>query len=852
MPGFDEQTKHLIAELHAAWTHGATIATYAKLRDELLKEHIRAELRVATLSAVVKIACPHIAVGIERDKKWNVLFEVAQNIDEDKEQHEKSSLGKRKRSTCGEVTRIRNLALISALWSPAVVEYYGWDQAARGHMKLLRACALRFPRFRDDFCFRLNFVLLERHCKAISSGQGKNLGEARLQPHIDLDAKRLESIQIDQDRLAEWIANRDGAVPIDEQGTLLKDCRANHFFMYLLDVDCMGMIKVRHLDDRYPPSNAFPPFVDDSLERINEICISDGYGSPPPQPFHLQDPTESWTFSDDHNIRSPLNQVNVDLRSCSGIERDLQLPSAVFAGFDITLQSNSCLASFLDLDPAGAPNAGQLRDSFDLCYAEDSRRHESIDLTNIEEGTNWAAAAAYQAQTVYPSPVSLNPCDASDNWCQSTNSPSSTPSTVVGSREEVREYRRARLTIMDPVSPTAAPRYLEEILHNKHHVLLAAYLGVISCRKTVDPVGSPRWVRGQWFTSRTRWAKVWTPPDCDLPPGTASRECDAEILYYTSQDFVRASQDGKTFFKPVVIREQFSDVGMHTCSGFAGILLDTNRKSRIEVGSLDIETVNSMDLEKFVEILRKPEGSDTGLCNRSPHDIAKSHRPLFTLTPRYRLLECLIEKTRMTFHDETSGSVPKILGDAIDFNAVGLPGCFSGAQVNALGGTWIRNLQGIKFWMIIPEEEMEAEWKSFAASGNKWLPGGKQRLVVLEQDDVIFLPPGMLAVFAVHCPTTSLVQGALFWDELNLTPTLQAIDWMETHQASKAKSSLSQLSLAGEGLRQLLVEQPHRFSNSFLPEGTRISPERLSQLSEIISSARFLPSLCTSVYAEGL
>ncbi len=77
MPGFDERTKNLVAELHAARSHGATIATYVKLRAELLKEHVHAETRVATLSAVVQIACPQIANRDEGDQKWNDLFNVA-------------------------------------------------------------------------------------------------------------------------------------------------------------------------------------------------------------------------------------------------------------------------------------------------------------------------------------------------------------------------------------------------------------------------------------------------------------------------------------------------------------------------------------------------------------------------------------------------------------------------------------------------------------------------------------------------------------------------------------------------------------------------------------------------------
>jgi hypothetical protein len=261
MPAFDQRTKNLIAELHAAWSHGATIATYAKLRDELLKEHVHAETRVATLSAVVQIACPQTANDFAGDQKWNDLFHVAQMIDQDTAQHDRPSPGKRKRTTPGETARIRNLALVSALWSPVVVDYYGWEEAARGHMKLLRACALKYPRFREDFCLRLNFVLIDRHCKAISSGRGRTLGEARLQPHIDLVIERLDSIAMDKALLNAWLASRDGAVPIDSKGTLLKDCRTEHFSMYLLEMDQFGMLKARITDESWDSSEPGSPCI---------------------------------------------------------------------------------------------------------------------------------------------------------------------------------------------------------------------------------------------------------------------------------------------------------------------------------------------------------------------------------------------------------------------------------------------------------------------------------------------------------------------------------------------------------------------------------------------------------------
>jgi hypothetical protein len=422
-----------------------------------------------------------------------------------------------------------------------------------------------------------------------------------------------------------------------------------------------------------------------------------------------------------------------------------------------------------------------------LCYNDLSTLLEDIDSANMAIGTTWTTDAAYQQQSIlsaqpeHLSPRSSIPHDASNRRRSVTNLPASTSATFIGPHQNAQLSQTGRLTISDPLLADGATQYLEETLHNKHHELLVAYLEVLSRRTAIETIGSQRWIRGQWLTSKTKWAKVWTPPNTDLPSGTASRECDAEILYYTSHDFVRASQGGMKFLKPVVIKERFSDVGMHTCRGFAAILRDTTRNSEIEVTSLNLESTETIELKTFIELLQESGGSDLGLSAQTSRDIAKAHRPLFTLIPRYRLLECLTERTQTTCPRKQMNPVVATSEDTINFNVVSLPGSFAGAQVNAFGGTWIRNLQGIKLWMIIPEKEMQSEWEAFAESGDKWLPSGRERLVVLEEDDVIFMPSGLLAVHAVHYPTTSLMQGELFWDELTLTPTLQAIDWMKKH-----------------------------------------------------------------------
>jgi hypothetical protein len=51
--------------------------------------------------------------------------------------------------------------------------------------------------------------------------------------------------------------------------------------------------------------------------------------------------------------------------------------------------------------------------------------------------------------------------------------------------------------------------------------------------------------------------------------------------------------------------------------------------------------------------------------------------------------------------------------------------------------------------MIVPQQEMEGQWELFADQGSRWEPKGGARLIVLDVDDVLFMPLGYAIVHAV-------------------------------------------------------------------------------------------------------
>lgn len=254
---FDTETHGLVNRLHAAWSAQAPVSEYAAIRDRILARQDQIDTSVAVLCSVVKVA--H-GSHLSSDAEWQDLFTLAEQV-------RSSHAGdcKKRKRTYNESNRLRNLALVAALWSLELVIHYGWDNASQVQMNMIRACAVRYPRFGQDFRPRLNAVLLERHCSGVKHGRTKTLNEVSLQPHRDLDLINLNSVVPDDAVEARWITSTDGQLPVDDAGTLLRDLRPEHFHMYLLQRDKYGVLRCRS-EDYVPPTLDQPAVIDGSCQ----------------------------------------------------------------------------------------------------------------------------------------------------------------------------------------------------------------------------------------------------------------------------------------------------------------------------------------------------------------------------------------------------------------------------------------------------------------------------------------------------------------------------------------------------------------------------------------------------------
>jgi hypothetical protein len=408
-------------------------------------------------------------------------------------------------------------------------------------------------------------------------------------------------------------------------------------------------------------------------------------------------------------------------------------------------------------------------------------------------------------------------------------------SHLMGSSEE------QDLTVASPTITPCHQMSIEDMLHHRHQPLIASYMLKLDIdRDRSGPAIKPD-LRRQWLNSATRWAKIMVPPKSKLPPGKVRSAADADVLYYTSDEFIHVAQAGEVFSQPVVIKENFSDSGMHTVDEYARLLQDIS-------GNYEPNMSRNVHTQPDVRPTQRPEARSpidkdafhaSATFSQDSRNITKSHRPLLTMLSRFRILDTLVDKAVRSKQARVTSCT--------EFNTFRFSGSFSGAQLGTLSGTWIRILDGVQFWTIIPESAMETEWSIFAKEGNEWAPNGRERLLVLERDDVLFMPPGSRIVHAVHSPTNCLASGGLIWDELDILRTLGLIFWGCQNQTAADEANLCQLPFIIDELAVLVRARPARFCGSVSTQA-----DWLCTLEHAVSGLRALGCHCLSQHDREL
>jgi hypothetical protein len=373
-----------------------------------------------------------------------------------------------------------------------------------------------------------------------------------------------------------------------------------------------------------------------------------------------------------------------------------------------------------------------------------------------------------------------------------------------GQQSECLDSRIMSPSLFAPAHPT-----MEKVLQTRYHDLLKNYATKLADEASHEGASQQQKSRAQWFNLDTKWASIWTHSNGELPSGSALSAGEAEVHYYDSDAFIIAARKGQIFHKPIVIKEKFMGSGMHTIDGVASLLQDVLSNAVIDVRTLDDFQQASIPVEDFVASIHTNRFEGANAVNL--RNLTDGHRPLFTMLSRFRLLHSLVRRAEGRTLGKHITSTLVDVASCTSFSMLGLTGAFSGPHLDKLCGTWVRNLDGAKFWMIIPQEAVESEWDAFAKSGYTWDPNGKQRLVLLEQDDVLLLPPGLRVVHAVHSPINCLMEGGMLWDELSIIQTLESVRWICKNQATTDEAIPYQLYEIIVELEKYVKEQPDRF-----------------------------------------
>jgi hypothetical protein len=278
-----------------------------------------------------------------------------------------------------------------------------------------------------------------------------------------------------------------------------------------------------------------------------------------------------------------------------------------------------------------------------------------------------------------------------------------------------------------------------------------------------------------------------------------------DVLNIPWDVFKSRAGKGEIFNTPLLIKETFADADEFTVERYADGLEQTFLGMEVIVRN-HMSAPESLPVSEAARLVRTPH--DTVLP-KAPNfldleSLSNAIKPGLTRLPRYRLLDTLVRSAKAKYAGRTGKKTyltPFDVGSCQSFEILGLRGAFSGAHMDALGGTWLRNLFGTKLWMIVPERLMtDQDWVDFSKAGSSWDPGTKSRALILGPGDVFFMPPGTRVIHAVLTLETCLMDGGMLWDDLTLLPLLQTIHWIGRNQNATNEALPFQL---GDVLRQL-------------------------------------------------
>lgn len=262
---------------------------------------------------------------------------------------------------------------------------------------------------------------------------------------------------------------------------------------------------------------------------------------------------------------------------------------------------------------------------------------------------------------------------------------------------------------------------------------------------------------------------------------SSSGDSIEDVMEITSVMFKEICSKNYEFRTPMIIKESFPDTGDFNCAAYASLI-----DSYFPDGFINVRKNNgrptATPTADVVSWMESPDKAPFGANLLDLEGVSNAVKPALTRIDRFRALDRLDQRLKAEHtgqYGKKSTLTPYDIGSSQSFEIFGFKGAFSGGHVDVLGGTWLRNLFGVKLWIVVPEHLMTADdWADFSMKGSDWNPRGKGRAIVLRPGDVFFMPPGIRVIHAVLTLETSLMSGGMVWDEQSLIPTLENLLWV--------------------------------------------------------------------------
>jgi hypothetical protein len=338
----------------------------------------------------------------------------------------------------------------------------------------------------------------------------------------------------------------------------------------------------------------------------------------------------------------------------------------------------------------------------------------------------------------------------------------------------------------DSLSLTMAgrPSTLLHALQARHLHMVEEWSSKFKASKPDAPDEELRILKSHWLNAQT-WASIYAEPESVLGLSSVSAD-EADVWYLSWECFQSYAVRGYVFNRPVVIKQKFQDSGMYNIDEYMHQLWQRFPDRSIDVQDSRTGVCSKQSVPEFCLAVSKTDLSSADECAPISNAInlgrlAQADEPLLTRLGRFRMLSVLIDR----FHGvvgKKQQREPSDVEGSFGFNLLSFTGAFSRPHLDYLVGTWVRCLVGCKIWVIVPGM-VQDDWESFAREGCNWSPGDKARILILEEDDVLLMPPGLRTVHAVFSPKPCLMEGGMLWDECSLPEILEGLLWIARNQA---------------------------------------------------------------------